>query len=178
MREPFTQLYLHLVWTTWDRLPLITPEIEGRLYGAIIKKCGELRSTPIRIGGVEDHVHLLVRLHTTVAVAMLVKDIKGASSHLMTHEIAPDRFFKWQGAYGAFTLRYEDVPVVKEYIVNQKKHHANKSLWWEWEKSEIADEADLKVEELEDEEVMGKDEKAIQIAATKSETDLRRLDED
>ncbi len=155
MREPFTQLYLHCVWSTWDRLPLITPDIECRLYGAIIAKCRELKCQPIRVGGMPDHVHLLLRLHTTVSIASLLKEAKGSSSNLMSHEIKPGEFFKWQGAYGAFTLRYDDVPVVKQYIVNQKRHHAEQSFRPEWEKSEIADEAELGLEPLGDEEIMG-----------------------
>lgn len=73
MREPFTKLYLHAVWSTWDRLPLITPPTEPRLYGSIIAKCRELGCLPIRIGGMSDHVHLLVRLHSTTAIATLLK---------------------------------------------------------------------------------------------------------
>ncbi len=155
MREPFTQLYVHLVWATWDRLPLVTPEVEKRLYGAILAKCRELRCPPIRIGGIQDHVHLLARLHSTVAVATLVKDVKGSSSHLMTHEITPGRYFKWQGTYGAFTLRGEEVPTVTAYIANQRRHHADKFLRFEWERSEIEDPAELGMEELTDEEVIG-----------------------
>jgi len=76
MREPFTHLYVHLVWATWDRLPLIQPAVEKRLYGAMIKKCREFKCIPIRVGGVEDHTHLLVRLHPTTAVAKLVQEVK------------------------------------------------------------------------------------------------------
>lgn len=154
MREPFTQLYLHCVWSTWDRLPLIVPPIERRLYGAIIDKCRELKCVPIRIGGIEDHLHLLVRLHTTVAVATLVKEVKGSSSHLMTHEITPGEFFKWQGAYGAFTLRYDDAPIVKAYIVKQREHHTANTLRPEWEKSEIVDEEEFKSAESENVDIM------------------------
>jgi len=155
MREPFTHLYVHLVWATWDRLPLITPVVEKRLYGAMIKKCREFKCIPIRVGGVEDHSHLLVRLHPTTAVAKLVQEVKGSSSHLMTHEITPGEFFKWQGAYGAFTLRYEEVPIVKQYIINQKTHHGVNTFRPEWEKSEISDDAELGLEELTDEEIIG-----------------------
>ncbi len=95
MREPFAQLYLHCVWSTWDRLPLITPDVERRLYGAVIDKCRELKCSPICIGGMQDHLHLLVRLPTTLAVATLLKEVKGSSSHLMTHGIKPTEFFKW-----------------------------------------------------------------------------------
>ena len=143
MRAPYTQLYLHLVWATWDRLPLITETIEPRLYAAIAEKCRELKCIPLAIGGIADHVHLLVRLHTTVSVAKLAQEVKGSTSHLVTHEIAPGQFFKWQGAYGAFTLRKSEVTVVQAYIERQKEHHAAGAagdLWEEWEQTMIPDE--------------------------------------
>jgi len=133
MRAPYTQLYLHLIWATWDRLPLISPEIEYRLFAAIEAKCRELKCEPLAVNGIEDHVHLLVRFHTSVSVAQLVKEIKGSTSHLVTHEITPDTFFKWQGAYRAFTIRKLDVPRVKIYIENQKQHHAEDRLQINWE---------------------------------------------
>jgi REP element-mobilizing transposase RayT len=136
MRSPYTQLYIHCVWGTWDRLPLITPQVEQRLYAAILAKCHELKCEMIAIGGVEEHVHLLARLPTTLAVATLLKEVKGASSHLMTHEITPGEFFKWQGAYGAFTVSKGGVNAVAEYIHNQKAHHAEKCLVGDWERCE------------------------------------------
>jgi REP element-mobilizing transposase RayT len=142
MRAPYTQLYLHCVWATWDRLPLITPDLEARLYPAIINKCRELRCDVKAIGGDVDHVHLLVRFPTTLAVATLLKEVKGSSSHLVTHEIAPTEFFKWQGAYGAFTVSKDDVDDVIDYIRNQKAHHAAKHLVGEWERCEIEDAAE------------------------------------
>jgi putative transposase len=133
MRTPYTQLYLHLIWSTWDRLPLVTKEIEPRIYAAIAEKCRKLKCDPLAIGGTEDHVHVLVRLHSTVAIATLVKEVKGTSSHLVTHQIAPDEFFKWQGGYGAFTLRKEDALRLAVYIENQKQHHTDGTLQTHWE---------------------------------------------
>jgi len=136
MRAPYTQLYLHLIWSTWDRLPLVTETITTRLYAAIAVKCRELNCEPLAIGGIADHVHLLARLDPTIAVAMLAKEVKGASSHLVTHIIAPTEFFKWQGSYRAFTIRKSDFPQVKAYIENQKQHHAESQLLAEWEPSD------------------------------------------
>ncbi len=133
MRTPYTQLYVHLTWSTWDRLPLITKIIQSRLYASIAKKCHQLKCEPLAIGGMEDHVHLLVRLHPAVAIATLIKEVKGTSSHLVTHELTPDEFFKWQGGYGAFTIRKEDVLRLKTYIENQEFHHAEGSLQVHWE---------------------------------------------
>ncbi len=138
MRAPYTRLYLHAVWATWDRLPLITPDFEPRLYGVINEKCHELKADPLVLGEMPDHLHLLVRLPTTLAVATLLKEVKGSSSHLVTHEIEPE-FFKWQGAYGAFTLAKADVPNVIDYIRRQKEHHAEQTAWTDWERCEIQD---------------------------------------
>jgi REP element-mobilizing transposase RayT len=136
MRAPFTQLYLHVVWATWDRMPLIREAWEDRLYGAIHAKCRQLKAEPLAAGGVQDHVHLLVRLPTTLAVADLVKEAKGASSHLMTHMVAPGEFFKWQGAYGAFTLAKADLGRVIDYVRRQKQHHREANVWDDWERCE------------------------------------------
>jgi putative transposase len=135
MKNSYTQLYLHCVWATWDRLPLVTPMIEQKVYAMILAKCRSLKCEPLAIGGVSEHVHLLVRLHTTVSVAELLKEVKGASSHLVTHEINPGEFFKWQGTYGAFSIAKSAVPEVKAYIERQAEHHAQGNLWPEWEQT-------------------------------------------
>src|SRR5215207_4156162 len=124
----YTQLYLHCVWATWDRLPLITAEVETPLYTVIAAKCRELGCTPLAIGGINDHIHLLVRLSPKIAVAQLVGQIKGASSHAVTHTIRPDHFFKWQGSYAAFTISQRSIAQVCSYIQHQKKHHAEKTV--------------------------------------------------
>ena len=142
MRAPFTQLYVHCVWATWDRLPLISSQIEQPMYAAILKKCHELKCEPIAIGGMPDHIHLLVRLYPTVAIADLLKGVKGSTSHLMTHQVSPGEFFKWQGAYGAFTLRKDSVSKVRTYIERQKEHHGQDDLWMEWEQTEVEESGD------------------------------------
>lgn len=137
MRAPYTQLYLHCVWATWDRLPLVTPQVEARMYGCMEDKCEELKCEALAIGGMTDHVHLLARFPATLEVARLVKEVKGASSHLMTHELCPGVFFKWQGAYGAFTVGKEGARQVAAYVRNQKVHHAEGRLLEEWERCEV-----------------------------------------
>ena len=135
MRRTYAQLFVHLVWATLNRLPLITPSLEHELYRALAKKCRDLHCVPLAVGGMADHVHLLVQLPPAVAVALLVKELKGSSSHLMTHVTAPDRVFKWQASYGAFTVDPEAVSVVKRYIIHQKQHHGGNTLRNGWELS-------------------------------------------
>jgi putative transposase len=130
----YTQLYLHGVWATWDRLPLIMPEIEPQLYAVLAHKCKELGCTPLAIGGINNHVHILLRFSSTISIAQLIGQIKGTSSHAMTHTILPETFFQWQGAYGAFTISKRSVPQVSAYILNQKSHHADQTLMAELER--------------------------------------------
>jgi REP element-mobilizing transposase RayT len=128
-----TDLYVHLVWATWERRPIITSDVEPRLYAVIATKCRELRCRVLAVGGMPDHVHLLVELHPTLSVARLAQEVKGISSHFANSELGLTEVFKWQGGYGAFTLRAADVPVVQKYVSNQKQHHTQTHLNPAWE---------------------------------------------
>jgi REP element-mobilizing transposase RayT len=92
-----------------------------------------LGCTVVAIGGIEDHVHLLTGFPSTLAVADLIKQIKGSSSHLISHEIKPGEFFKWQGSYAAFTVSNDNLDKVADYIRNQAIHHHQKSIISTWE---------------------------------------------
>ena len=132
MRHTCNAVFVHLIWATWNRLPLITPERQERVYGAIRAKCAEHQAEVLALGGIADHVHLVVRLPMTVAIATLVGQIKGATTHLITHEetsaTAATPFFKWQGAYGAFSISPRHVKVVCAYVNSQPEHHAAGTL--------------------------------------------------
>jgi REP element-mobilizing transposase RayT len=123
MRAPFTKLHVHLVWATWDRLPLITPDIQPRLYRCLAAEAHRLGMQTIAIGGIEDHVHVLLRYPPLVSISEMVKQLKGVSSHLVRQQITPDGFFKWQGSYGAFSLADRDVEMVRRYVHRQEEHH-------------------------------------------------------
>ena len=137
MRAPFTQLYVHLVWSTRDRDPWITAQVQPRLYAAILQKCKEMKCNPLALGGTDTHVHLLIHLHPTTAIAHLVKEVKGSSSHLVNHEILPGKEKYWQGAYGAFTIRKDEVEQITDYISNQEKHHQENTVIKEFEQDEV-----------------------------------------
>jgi REP element-mobilizing transposase RayT len=119
----YIEVYLHFVWATWNRDPLVDDTIKPALYEAVMDACRRLECRPIAVGGMPDHIHLLVALHPTVTAANLAKAVKGASSHLVTHVIRPGVFFKWQSGYGVFSVSPNDVRRVQEYIANQERHH-------------------------------------------------------
>ncbi|MDS1348192.1 IS200/IS605 family transposase [Planktothrix agardhii NRERC-751] len=112
---------------------LITPDIQQEIYAVIIGECKKLECTVIAVGGIEDHVHLLIGFPTTLAVAEIIKQIKGSSSHFVTHQLKPGDFFKWQGSYGAFTVSHDAIDSVANYIRNQAVHHRQQSMISEWE---------------------------------------------
>ena len=135
MADPYCLLFVHYIWSTWQRMPLVTPNIEKRVYESIVVKCRELKSEPIAVGGTMDHVHLLVQIAPVISVARLAQEAKGASSHLVTHQLAPSTFFKWQGGYGALTVDEASLPRLSTYIKNQKTHHEQGRLISQWEAS-------------------------------------------
>jgi putative transposase len=123
MREPFTHLYVHLVWSTWDRLPMLHAGIRPRIYGCIRQEAARHRCELLAVGGIEDHRHVLVRIPPTITIADLVKHLKGVSSHLANREIMNGVVFKWQGGYGAFTVSKRALPRAQHYILHQEEHH-------------------------------------------------------
>ncbi|HEY8325979.1 MAG: IS200/IS605 family transposase [Ktedonobacterales bacterium] len=135
MRRTRVALFDHLVWGTWDRLPLLVGATKQRVYRSIHATCVELGAEVVALGGVEDHVHLLVRAPATLAPAELVKRVKGASAHLATHVVAPDHFFKWQGGYAAFSVGRGELDRLCGYIAHQEEHHRLGSLIPEWEEA-------------------------------------------
>ncbi len=101
MRRNKLALYLHLVWATWDRQALVTPEIERRVYRNIESEARNMGCTVLALNGMPDHVHMAVSFPTTITVADLVKQVKGVSSHFVNEALKPNDEFKWQGSYGA-----------------------------------------------------------------------------
>jgi len=105
-----------------NRLPLITPDIQPRVYRCIQKEVHRMNAQAIAIGGIADHVHVLVRYPPAVSVSELIKQMKGVSSRLVHDQVAGD-FFKWQGSYGAFSIAERDVAMVRRYVHRQEEHH-------------------------------------------------------
>lgn len=126
MAKTYTKLIYHIVFSTKERIPLITGEIRERLYpylGGVIR--GE-KGSLLEIGGVADHVHLLARFGAAIAVSEMVQRIKGNSSHWLNQQ--PASWFAWQVGYGAFTVSESQVASVRAYIQRQEEHHKKVSF--------------------------------------------------
>ncbi len=142
MKNTYTQLRYHLVFSTKHRMPVITGEIRSALYdylGGVLRGHG---GTLLAAGGMPDHVHLLAGWGTTVSVAEMLKLLKGGSSHWVSDRPDAPKAFSWQEGYGAFTVSASQVSIVKRYILNQEEHHRKVSFLQEFqtllEKHQIA----------------------------------------
>jgi len=133
MRHDKIELYIHLVWATWDRLPLILPDIERALYRSIGETAQSLGCRVLAINGMPDHVHVLLRIPATLPVSKLVQQLKGFSSRFANDQLQLDYKFKWMGFYGAFSVSRWDVPKIMTYINGQKEHHGADKLMPELE---------------------------------------------
>lgn len=124
----FTQICYHVVFSTKDREPVLLADKREQLFrytwGILKNKDCHL----YRIGGVEDHVHILTGLHPTIALADLVKDLKTSTSKWIQENGVFPEFTHWQDGYGAFTVSYSDKDAVTEYIKNQPEHHKHVSF--------------------------------------------------
>jgi REP element-mobilizing transposase RayT len=132
MADTFFSLHVHCVFSTKNREPLLVGETRERLWafmGGIAKRNGV---RPICIGGVEDHVHLLLSMPTTLSVAKTVQLIKGGSSAWIHDTFGTLRNFAWQTGYGAFAVSTSHVPDIIRYIQNQAEHHRAKSFQEEY----------------------------------------------
>lgn len=124
----YVSSYFHCVFSTKERRPTITPELRERLWPFLggIARQNEMKA--IEVGGVADHVHLLLSLPSTMPVAKAMQLIKGGSSKWI-HETFPEhRLFAWQDEYGAFSVSVSQLEKIIEYIRNQEVHHAKKTF--------------------------------------------------
>jgi putative transposase len=124
----FVSCLVHVVFSTKDRRPFLTPDIHERLRRYLGGIARNHKVKLLRAGGVEDHVHLLISLPATLEISKAVQLLKGNSSKWI-HEEFPDRQdFEWQAGYGAFSIGISGVPDTIAYINNQADHHKRLSF--------------------------------------------------
>ena len=128
MPQSFSAVYLHVVFSTKDRRPLITADVSLRLheYLAGVARGNDCRLTAV--GGVADHVHLLVSLGRKITIADLLREVKAGSSRWV-HDTFPEMSgFAWQSGYGAFSVSASMLGRVTAYIETQAEHHTTQTF--------------------------------------------------
>ena len=126
MASTFLSLHYHLVFSTKDRRPSIRPEWCARLHEYLGGTVNGLGGISQQVGGVADHVHLLVGLKATHCLADFMRELKKASSAWARTDVEPE--FAWQDGYAAFTVSASARERVLDYIRRQEEHHAHRDF--------------------------------------------------
>jgi REP element-mobilizing transposase RayT len=127
MSSTYLSLHYHLVFSTRDRVPSIAEDWRERLHeylGGTIRQLGGFTQ---KVGGVADHVHLLVGLKSTHTLASVLRELKKSSSQWVHGEIG-QQTFAWQEGYAAFTVSPTGRDGVRDYIANQAEHHRRRTF--------------------------------------------------
>ena len=114
---------MHCVWATKERRPLIKPDFQQRLWPYIGGIARENKIRALLVGGVEDHVHILLSLPSTLSVAKSIQLLKGNSSKWVHDTFRQHSDFEWQEGYGAFSIGISGVDDTMKYIQTQPEHH-------------------------------------------------------
>ena len=122
MAHTYTDLLLHIVFSTKDRSPLLTPTVKAKLFPYMSGITSNLKCKACVFNGPTDHVHGLVELSREVAVSDFLRLLKTNSSKWVGDEFPAARF-GWQTGYGAFTVSRSKMQEVYDYIANQEQHH-------------------------------------------------------
>ena len=123
MPQSLSAVYIHLTFSTKERYPYFRDEVlRNDLHAYLGSVSKQLDCPPIKVGGVEDHVHILSRFGRTISQAEWVKELKRVSNLWLKKE-GGLKHFEWQGGYADFSVSASNLERVKKYIENQKAHH-------------------------------------------------------
>ena len=128
MGQSLVQNYIHIVFSTKHRQPLIHPPVEQELHAYLGGICNRLECQTIIVGGYTDHIHILCKLSKKIALMKLVEELKSHSSKWIKDKSKSYENFYWQDGYGAFSVNPSEVDKVISYIANQKAHHEKKAF--------------------------------------------------
>jgi len=128
MPQSLAKVYLHVVFSTKNRAPLLAHDWRPELFQVLGGATNNLGCQSLIVGGVTDHVHLLFVLGRTIAIADAVGKIKSTSSLWVNQTCGLAAPFHWQVGYGAFSVSQSNVEAVRAYIRGQPEHHRVQSF--------------------------------------------------
>lgn len=129
MSHSFTKIWIHGIFSTKNREPIIRSNYEGRLYSHIATIIEQKFEGIVKaVNGDKEHIHILFLLSPNYSVQEVFHYIKGESSHWINQNDFLNNKFAWQIGYGAFSISESRIEEVKGYIDNQKEHHKKKSF--------------------------------------------------
>jgi hypothetical protein len=133
MSHSLHKVWLHTIFTTKNREPLINQNVEQRIYAFIRNELNEMGCSVRAINGMSEHLHILFLLNPQKSYAVVIKQIKGSSSHWINEQNIIQEKFAWQTGYAAYSVSESVSNKVYQYILNQKKHHNTKKFLKEYD---------------------------------------------
>jgi putative transposase len=123
-RNYYSEIHIHVVWHTKNSSPLLVPKVEAEMHHYLKGRCINTSGVFLHeIGGIENHVHLCLTIPPTLLISEFIGQLKGASSHEMNQKFG-SKILEWQIGYGIVTFGTANLPWMKDYIRNQRDHHA------------------------------------------------------
>ncbi len=120
----FCEIYLQLTWHTKSHCAILRGSVEARVHGFLRARIADTPEAFVyEIGGIEDHVHLAVRIGPSLKISDWIGELKGSSTHYLNRHLRRRIPFVWQRGYGAVSFGKKDLPFVVDYIRRQKEHH-------------------------------------------------------
>ena len=132
MGQSLVKNYIHIVFSTKHRQPLIHQPVEAELHAYLGGICNRQDCQAIQVGGYTDHIHILCLLSKKIALMKLVEELKSHASKWIKTKGAAYHNFYWQDGYGAFSVNPSEVDTVITYIANQHEHHRKKTFQEEY----------------------------------------------
>jgi len=128
MGQSLVKNYIHIVFSTKYREPLIKQPVETELHRYLGGICKKMECPVIKVGGYTDHIHILCMLSKKITLVKLMEELKSHSSKWIKTKGSEYSNFYWQDGYGAFSVNPSEVAIVVNYIANQKEHHRKKTF--------------------------------------------------
>ena len=128
MANTYTALHYHIVFSTKDREPWITPAIENRVWTYLAGIATQQGMAARTIGGLDDHIHLVIDIPPTLVLSKAVQLLKGSSSRWIRQTFPDLETFRWQDGYGAFTVSVSALPTTVAYVEQQRITHQKRTF--------------------------------------------------
>ncbi len=123
MAQSLVKIYTHIVFSTKHHLKIIDFDIRDELYNYIGGICNKLECFPVKIGGYNDHIHILCLFSKKITLIKFLEEIKKNSSKWIKTKGVKYKDFYWQDGYGAFSVNPSEIDIAAKYIENQLEHH-------------------------------------------------------
>jgi REP element-mobilizing transposase RayT len=132
MSKSYSKIWVHAVWATKNRIPLINSKMEEQLYNFVKEELNKMGCVVRIVNGMPDHLHCLFGLNPQKSITDIIKQIKGSSSHFVNSNDLIQEKFIWQRGFGVFGVSHSAADAVYEYIRNQKYHHQKRTFETEY----------------------------------------------